>query len=324
MKEKEVNNKTAKILFKNKTKIIVTTLVFALLSVVVTYFIPKKYVAFGVVYPTNSNNISDVVKNPDFGFDIHADRLIQLFESQPVKQKIINEFNLIEYYEIDTNSAGWRYTLNKNYSTDISFSRTRYLSVVIEAKMKDSHLAANIVNRLIDIIDEVREDLFKENINALLTKYESKINQQEELTNNLLQKIYNESNNQQTNKRLANNKLLQIEERQKSGEILKGDELIKEAININYSVQKEILINNYYKELGVLNHLNAEYLTIKEKTELPFPSIYKLIPAEADEKKVSPSYIVNIIIAVVLGLIFSIAMVIIPTRVKEITAQLND
>ena len=90
-----MNNYLIKLLYINRKFIVVLTLVFFLLAIGVTFLTPKKYASFGVIYPTKSNSIKEVVRSSDFGFEIQADRLIQLFESDRVKKTMIKEFDLV-------------------------------------------------------------------------------------------------------------------------------------------------------------------------------------------------------------------------------------
>jgi LPS O-antigen subunit length determinant protein (WzzB/FepE family) len=324
LEEKDINKSITKALYKARYKVIFTTLLFFVASIVITYFIPKKYVAFGVVYPTQSNIMTEVEKNPQFGFDIHADRLIQLFESDRIKQRIVEEFDLINYYDLDTNSAGWKYSLNKNFSTDITFNRTRYLSVAIQANMKDAHMSANIVNRLIELIDTVRKDIFITNSQILFDRYEENLKKQEVIVDKLLIQLYENNNGASNSDILAINRLKQLNKRDEDGEFVLADELVKDYLESNYTLRKETLLNDYYHEVGIYNSIRSKHAELKSRMELPFPSVYKIIAAEADEKKVSPSYFVNGIIGLLLGFVLSITLVVLGARFKEIINSLKD
>lgn len=322
MEEQQVNNHLIATLIKSRWKIILTTAVFVLAAVIITFFIPKKYVAFGVVYPTNSNSIRDIAGNPDFGFEIQADRLIQLFESKEMKDNIVERFNLIDYYELDTAVAGWRYDLSKNYSTDITFSRTRYLSVAIQARMRDPKLAADVVNTLIHYIDTIRENTYLSNIRLLVDDYESKQKDQEKIVDDIFTELITLDVPSQQN-RMTQTRLSQIEERERSGTQGEGDALIKRKLMENPSYQLERLLDKYYDELGVLNGLKAEKRTAEKALDLPFPKVYKLVTAEVDRKKVSPSFLMNGLIGLLLGLFFSVAFVVIQSRWKEVMRQIK-
>lgn len=324
MEERDVNKSIIKAVYSARYKVIITTVIFFISSLVITYFIPKKYVAFGVVYPTQSNIMTEVEKNPQFGFDIHADRLIQLFESDRVKQRIVKEFDLINYYELDTTKPGWKYNLNKNFSTDITFNRTRYLSVAIQANMKDPFMSANIVNRLIELIDTVRQELFIYNSNILFDTYQKKLEKQQLIVDKLLVQMFDGKDGNTNNHLLAANRLKQLDKRDDNGEFVLADDLVKQYLNSNYTIKKERLLNDYYHEVGVYNSIRAKYSELKSRMDLPFPGVYKIITAEADDKKVSPSYFVNGIIGLLLGVVLSMTLVVLSTRFKQVINSLKD
>lgn len=322
MKEKSVNQHLTKVVFKNRFKILIITLLFVVAAAVMTSFIPKKYVAFGVVYPTSSNSIKDIAENPDFGFEAQADRLIQLFESKKMRSAIIEKFNLIDYYELDTNSAGWHYALSRSYSEDISFSRTRYLSVAIEAKMKNPHLAANIVNALMDKIDSLRADLFRENLIRLSEEYQRKIPIQAALVDSLLEEIQFLEEKPGAHI-LAERRLKQLSEGENNGIFLDGNSVIKEKLQNHPGFLLEKKIEEYYRELGILNDLKNEQRTTLDAIELPFPNVYKISEAEVDRKKVSPSLSRNLLVGGLLGLLFSLAFFILGAQWKSLKKRIQ-
>lgn len=323
MEEKDVDLKLVKQLYQKRKFIVFTTLFFLIAAIGITFFIPKRYVAYAVVYPTKSNSIKNMVVDADFGFEIHADRLIQLFESDEVKKNIMKEFDLVNYYELDTNKPGWKYNLNKNYSKDLQFSRTRYLSVAIEAKFKDPSMAANIANRSVDLVDSARKNIFQSNIISLINSYQEKLKKQETIVANLLYKISEGKKGDPGSKRLAENNLKHINERINKGELVGGDEIIKKTLQSNYSIESEFLINDYYAELGKLNQLRQDIDKANEQLELPFPPVHRIIRAEVDDKKVSPSFSTNAILGLFSGFLISIFLVLSSFWVKQFKEKMS-
>lgn len=86
-------------------KAIIITII---LSVLVTFLLPKKYRSTGIIFPTFSNSLEDTYNNPMFGYDVEADRILQLLQSQEVQDSINAKFNLVNYYELDTLDERWR------------------------------------------------------------------------------------------------------------------------------------------------------------------------------------------------------------------------
>ena len=249
--------------------------------------------------------MKDVVNNPVFGYELHADRLTQLLQSQRMQEMVVNTFDLISYYEIDTSQVGSKNTLQKKYSDDFTFNRTKYLSVEISAEMNDPVLAADIVNSMISYIDTIRRDIFLENTLIWVNELEQRVTSQEVIVDSLLIEVFN-SNEPHSNNSIAKSKSAHINARQENAMVLRGDEIVKTALLNNYSVQLEKLINEYYMELGILNRFQSDLNHGKEKLSLPFPKVFTVTHAEVDDKKTSPSILKNGIIGMVAGFLLSI------------------
>jgi uncharacterized protein involved in exopolysaccharide biosynthesis len=303
--EQQSNQEVIKLLFFNRKQIALFTVLFLLLTLITTFFIPKKYTATGIIYPTKSNSMKDVVNNPVFGYELQADRLLQLLQSQRMQEMVVNKFDLISYYEIDTTLAGEKNSLQKNYLEDFSFQRTKYLSVEISAEMNNPELAANVVNSMINYIDTIRRDIFLENTIIWVNELEQRVTSQELIVDSLLMAVFN-SNEPHSNNSIAKSKSAHINARQKNAIILQGDKIVQNAILTNYSVQLEKLINQYYMELGILNRFQSDLNQGKEKLSLPFPKVYTVTQAEVDDKKTSPSFLKNGIIGLVAGFLLSV------------------
>ena len=159
-------------------------------SVGITTLIPPTYYSYGVIYPTYGNSADEILNNPQFGHDVHADRLMQILDSETIRDSMISQYNLIEYYELDSSKIGWEHTLLQRYSRDITFFRSRYLSVVITATTRDPKLSANLVNSIIDMVDKVREGIFRENMVTGFQVAEDNYLQKRELVQTLVDSIF--------------------------------------------------------------------------------------------------------------------------------------
>ena len=305
MEEKTANKRVLETLFKNRVKILLFSIVFAIIAVGVTFFIPKKYTASGIVFPTNSNSMKDVANSTFFGYEFQADRLIQLFESQKMKETIIKRYDLINYYEIDTNSKNWRYYLNKYYIEDISFKRTKFISVELKVIMKSPELASNIANTMMSYIDTIRKEILYENVYALQNDLSNKVFDHQMIVDSLLFLLSNKKKTTKPNQ-LAQNIVSKLEENNKNGNLGLGDEIIINAAKNNYTFKTAKAINEYYTQLSILSNLKKELVVLTEKTSMPFPRIYRVQNAIADYKKTSPSFLLNMILGFLIGAIGSI------------------
>ena len=303
--EKTANKRVLETLFKNRIEILIVSVLCAILAVGVTFFIPKKYTSSGIVFPTNSNSMKDVANSTFFGYEFQADRLIQMFQSQKMKETIVKRYDLINYYEIDTNSKNWRYSLSKNYNADISFKRTKFISVELSVTMKSPELACDIANTMMSYIDTIRKEILYKNIYALQNDLSYKIAKNQPIVDSLLYLLSNEKKMAKPNQ-LAQNIVSKLEENNKNGNLSLGDEIVINAAKNNYTFKTAKAINEYYHQLSILSNLKKELVQLKEKTSMPFPRIYRVQNAIADYKKTSPSFLVNLILGFLIGAIVTI------------------
>ena len=94
--------------YKNRKLFGIALVVGAVLGLSLTFFVPKKYLSTAIIYPYNSHTRGDLVVNPQFGFEVETEQLLQLLESKSMRDRTIEKFKLYEYYELDTNSKSWK------------------------------------------------------------------------------------------------------------------------------------------------------------------------------------------------------------------------
>ena len=78
--EKKESIQFFQVISRNFRLIAIFMLICCIATFVVTLFIPKQYTSMAVVFATESNSLDDAVRNPQFGYDVEADRLIQLLQ----------------------------------------------------------------------------------------------------------------------------------------------------------------------------------------------------------------------------------------------------
>lgn len=177
--------------FINHRRILLFALVISIVaSVVVTLVMKSKYESSGIIFPTPTNSPDKILAEPQFGYEVDADWLMQVLKSEIVRDSLNKTFNLTEYFDLDVNKHGWMDDLRKKYEDMMSFERTRYMSIEIKAKTKDPELSANIVNFIIDNIDPIREHIFKANTYQSLIHFENTYFDKIEFINQLTDSIY--------------------------------------------------------------------------------------------------------------------------------------
>jgi len=304
---KEANLNLFQYLYDKRKQFIIVTILAIVLAVITVFLTPKKYASTGIVYAVPSNSYDRTIDNPGFGDEDDADQLVQLFKSNSVKEKLNKQFDLVSYYELDTNDLKWRYLLYKNMDGDISFNRTRYASVEISAETKSPELSANMVNYIIDLIDSERKTVYSTNVDNIVAHYQSEYNLKNTEVGKVLDTLYSiAGNGSGSNNRLFANRNKFMDERQRNAHVLPADEAIKRIKGSNQTMEVELLINQYYFLQGRLNFIKEKLDRAELKQKMPVNSVYTVSKAQANYKKTSPKLSLYLIGFILGGLFLTV------------------
>ncbi len=311
MKEPQEKNELLQIIkfiyinYKTYLKAVLITII---LSVLVTFLLSKKFKSTGIIFPTFSNSLEDTYNNPMFGYDVEADRILQLLQSQEIQDSINAKFNLVSYYELDTLDERWRDELRKEFFANINFSKTPFMSIEISARTKEPQLSANIVNAIIGLIDPIRNRILKQNIlvahNSISKEYRMQKNNLDSLVN-LIKTMRDEYGNPAIS--LLANQEFNFDNK-KTG----NNTLLEEKID-KYLLQKVIY-----------NDIKIKYERVKTQLERPLPGVYVINQGVKSNKKISPSYLVNVSVITILTIIIVSLVLVLKLKLKGLDAYLKN
>ncbi len=133
-----------------------------------SWFITPKFKSTVILFPASNTSVSKALlseqsaKGQDltaFGEDEQAEQLLQILNSNKIRDKVVRQFNLMEHYGIDTNSNFKYSKLFKEYENNISFRRTEFMAVQISVYDTDPQLAADIANTIAALLDSTKNDM---------------------------------------------------------------------------------------------------------------------------------------------------------------------
>ena len=177
--------------FIRHNKILLYAFIIAIAAtVVVTLIMKPSYKSTGIIFPTPTNSPDKILAEPQFGYEVDADWLMQVLKSEIVRDSLNKEFDLVNYFELDTKKQGWMDDFRKEYEDMIDFERTKYMSIEISATTHEPELSANISNYIIDHIDGIREKMFRANTDQTLRHFERIFFEKNDLVNMLIDSIY--------------------------------------------------------------------------------------------------------------------------------------
>ena len=123
------------------------------------------------MFPVATNSVSKVLISQNspikadilgFGEEEQAEQLLQILNSNHIRDKIIAKYNLLDHYGIRPDSRYINTKLFKEYENNVKFRRTEYLAVKITVFDKDPQMAADIANDIAVMVDVVKNQMQRE------------------------------------------------------------------------------------------------------------------------------------------------------------------
>ncbi len=159
------SNLIALILKWKKQLLIVAIAAFVVSAIVAFFILEPKFKSTVVLFPASTASISKslLILNPQekddilkFGEEAEAEQLLQILNSDEIRDRICTQFDLLNHYEI---SPTEKYKLTKlydEYDENISFRRTELMSVKIEVLDKNPQTACDIANTISSLLDTIK------------------------------------------------------------------------------------------------------------------------------------------------------------------------
>ncbi|MBN1949707.1 MAG: hypothetical protein JW801_00790 [Bacteroidales bacterium] len=152
--------------WKKRLALIILTGIGFIASIIISLLIPDRFQSKVIMFPAASVSISknlvetnvitsDTKDILTFGEDEESERLLQILNSDKIRQHIIKKFDLMKHYEIDPKSKFPYTRLMKKYEHNVKFRRTEFLSIEIEVLDENARMAADIANEIASYVDSV-------------------------------------------------------------------------------------------------------------------------------------------------------------------------
>lgn len=158
-------------LYRKRKVLMIVTAVAAIASIVVSLVITPKYQSSMVFFPATNTSASkaliadnmfstkDILK---FGDEEEVEQLLQVLQSDEIKNRIIEKYDLMEHYDIDKDSKYKYSALDRQYYNNINFRKTKYMSIEVSVLDKDPELAAAIANDIGRYLDSTMNNMQNE------------------------------------------------------------------------------------------------------------------------------------------------------------------
>ena len=155
--------------YKWKKPLIIISLVAMLCSVVVSLLMQNKFQSTVVLFPTTTSSISKAILSENnggkedvlrLGEEEEAEQMLQILNSDEIRSKIIQKYDLMQHYDIEGEYQNTM--LQREYESNVTFKRTKFMSVEINVLDHNADTAAMIANDIAALLDTVKNRMRRE------------------------------------------------------------------------------------------------------------------------------------------------------------------
>ena len=148
--------------WEKRIPLIIISGVAAVAAIIISLTMTNLFKSQVVLFPAPNTSVSKYLLSDQyagrtgllsFGEEEQTEQMLQVLQSDQIKNRIIQKYDLMNHYEID---SGFRYKytlLDKKYKKYIKFKRTKFMSIIIEVMDRDPQTAANIANDISNLVD---------------------------------------------------------------------------------------------------------------------------------------------------------------------------
>ncbi|MBL0190710.1 MAG: hypothetical protein IPQ18_05015 [Saprospiraceae bacterium] len=156
------------LLINNRKKIFLATLVVGLCAAVFVFFIPNKYKSKAIFYAASSDMAKPeyIFGTANRGMDFYGtgediDRILTIANSDDLKYRLIEEFDLFTHYEIDSTQKLARTKVLKALNSKYTVTKTKFDAIEVEIEDTDPELSARMTNKVLTYINDIGLNLLK-------------------------------------------------------------------------------------------------------------------------------------------------------------------
>jgi len=157
-------------LWKYKKHLIILTVLAVAASAFFSseWFIKPKYKSNAIVYP--SNLIPYSTESP-------TEQMLQILESEDIRKQLIQDFDLMKHYDIDSNQKYRQYYLYLQMNENIKVDKTKFESVEIEVWDTKPEIAKAMVDSIISKFNQKARSVQREKTSEVVIIFKNQLEQ---------------------------------------------------------------------------------------------------------------------------------------------------
>jgi hypothetical protein len=174
-------------IFDRRKTFLIIGIVSAVLSSAAALLMEEQFKSTVIMFATPQHSIGEQfyeeIKRNDlleYGETEDAERLLQILNSDRIRNRIIQKYDLWKHYDIEQASAGAQSLLGKEYNSNVDARLTRYGSIEVAVLDRDPKQAADMANDIAFLADSVANRLRNERAQEALVYAGSSLSQVQE------------------------------------------------------------------------------------------------------------------------------------------------
>ncbi len=319
-------------IFKWRKPLMVIGIAAFVISGIIALTIQEKYKSTVILFPATTSSISKALLSDnnfkqadvlEFGAEEEAEQMLQILNSDEIRTRICEKYNLMKHYDIDTTDKFKRTKLFDEFQSNITFKRTEYMSVKIEVLDINPDTAASIANDIAALHDSTKIRMQRERaiqaLRIVKKEYFEKDADVNRMTDSI--KIINsfglydyESQSEVTTEQYAI-------------AISKGDQRAIAALEVklkviaNYGSAYVSLRDNLEFQRKQLNLLKTKYEGTKVDVEQVLPQKFVVSNAYPAEKKSYPVRWLIVVVSTMASLLMAVIAILLLENIKQINVK---
>jgi len=328
--------KIAVFLYKWRKTLLILGLAAAVLSAIFSspLFITPLFKSTVIMYPASSNSISKSLLNEstnsrldilEYGADEQIQQMLQILNSDKIRDKVIARFKLAEHYGIKPGSDYFKTNIYSHFGSNITFKLTEYQAVKITVLDTDAQMAADIANGIASELDSVKNEIQKERaiqgFKIVEAEYQSQQKQVQVMEDSLTRIMKLGVNDYESQAEMMNRQLAKEIARGNTRGISALEQQIKILSDYGgpYISIREALIN----EKKQLSYLKVKYEEAKIDAYSIIPQKFIVESASKAERKSVPVIWIIIVLSTLGTLLTGMLMIILVERFPEFRQKLK-
>lgn len=319
------------LLWDQRRLILWVTMVAVVLGGIVSFLVHERYKSHVVLFPALSNSPSrstmlDGGSRDDLlgiGDEEDAQQLLQMLQSNELRLRTEERFDLMTAYRIDPKGKHSRSDLHEAYDDHVTFDYTKYGSVTITVWDEDPKLAADVANYISEEVDSVWNSMQRVRAAVGVELLDQKLNEVDvriaELNDSLAHVRETGVQDYHTQSERFNQALGEA--------IVKGDQRAVAQLDDRfrtlaryggtYTIMQSFLDNEMWRQ----GYLRTQIMQARADLQVDLPHKFVVERATPADKKSYPVRWLMVVVSALSGFMFALLLVVVRTNLKRFNAR---